>query len=66
MNEAVRDGELDMDALWKAAGGADFGRVTQELLDAGYDLDGEVKDIRLIAVPDDLLGERYRCWVKFA
>jgi hypothetical protein len=65
VNEAIQDGDLGIDALWKAAGAADFERVTQVLLDAGYDLEGAVRDIRLIATPDDLLGERYRVWLKF-
>lgn len=69
LDEAVRDGGLDIDALWKAVGRADLKRATQEIEGAGFDLDTEIReivDIRLIAIPDDILGDRYRAWIKFA
>jgi hypothetical protein len=63
--EAIVEGSLDIDALWRAAGHGDVPTAQQALLDAGYDLEGTVKGVRVIALPDDIRGEIYRVWVKY-
>lgn len=63
--QAIVEGALDIDALWRASGQGDVQTAQQALLDAGYDLDGTVKGIRVIAIPDDMRGEIYRIWVKY-
>jgi hypothetical protein len=63
--EAITEGSLQIDALWSASGQGDVPTAQQVLLDAGYDLEGTVKGIRVIALPDDIRGEIYRVWVKY-
>ena len=65
---AIRDGGFDIEALWRAVGQADTALAAGILYRAGFDLDAEeveqVKDVVVVSVPDDILGEHYRIWIK--
>lgn len=66
VNAAVQDRSLDIKALWRAVAQMDLEHAQIVILEAGYDLEGSIKDIRLVATPDDVRGESYRLWCKFA
>jgi hypothetical protein len=65
---AIKDGALDIKALWVAVGQGDTARAALILFEAGFGEDGEevehIKDVVVVSVPDDILGEHYRIWIK--
>ena len=64
---AIKEGALDIGKLWAAVGQGDTAQAAILLFEAGYDLDDadveNVKDVTVIALPDDILGKHYRIWV---
>jgi hypothetical protein len=65
---AIKDGALNIDALWAAVGQGDTPQAALVLFEAGFDLEdvelGDIRDVTVIATPDDILGKHYRIWVK--
>lgn len=65
---AIKDRALDMRKLWEAIARADTAQSAIILFAAGFDLDDvdvmDVLDVTVLSLPDDLLGHRYRIWVK--
>lgn len=54
-----------VDELWKAAGQRDLEVIRDTLEAMGYLEEGErVRGFRMLALPDDILGEHLRAWVK--
>lgn len=66
VNAAVQDRSLDIKALWRAVAQMDLEHAQIVILEAGYDLLGSIEDVRLVAIPDDRLGEFYRLWVRYS
>lgn len=70
VQSAVEEKALDMKALWKAVGEADTEAAALILFEAGFGLEGEgpsdVKDVIVVSMPDDRLGDRYRIWIKMS
>lgn len=67
VSPAVQENVLDIKELWKAVAQNDLAMAWQVLSDAGYDIPKlKLSGIKLIAVPDDLIGESYRLWVQYS
>jgi hypothetical protein len=73
VEEAVKDGSLKIEDLWSMIGMGETDEAAILLFEAGLDVVGEeeegtnvedVTDIVLISLPDDILGEHYRIWMK--
>jgi hypothetical protein len=68
VEDAIKQGALDIKKLWASVGQADTAQAALTLFEAGFDLDDveveDVKDVSIISIPDDILGEHYRIWVK--
>lgn len=65
LQAAIRHGGLDIGELWSAVGNGSTKVAVTLLEDSGYEFDQKVTGVRMLSVPDDMLGERYRVWVKF-
>lgn len=71
---AVRSRALEIGKLWESVAQGDVAQAAAYLFEAGFDLahedDGsdvqvdQVKNVMVIAEPDDIAGESYRIWVK--
>ncbi len=70
VQESIKSGDLDVQALWKLIGHGDTDAAVQMLWEAGFDIDeeelegGEIEDVRIVSTPDDVLGIFYRIWIK--
>ena len=62
--ELEDDADIDMRGLWGCVGQGDVAGATALLEEAGYEFDRKPKDVYMISVPDDMLGERYRIFVR--
>ena len=51
--------------LWRAVGRGDYAKAQLLLEDLGFDFDGDVSAITMIAEPDDILDDHYRVWVRY-
>ena len=67
---AISSRDLDLEALWAAVGRGDTDGTALVLFEAGFGRDGEepadIKDVIVLAVPDDRMGSRHRIWVRRA
>lgn len=59
---------LNIEALWRAVGQGQTGEAAMLLHEAGL-LDGneefgDIKSVRVIDTPDDILGHYYQVWVR--
>lgn len=63
---AATSGALDVDALWAAVGQGNAEEAADMVMDAGWAFDESEKvvGVRMVAVPDDMLGRLRRIWVK--
>lgn len=70
VEDAIKDGSLDIKKLWTAVAQADTAQAAIILFEAGFDLDDveveDVTDVTVVSTPDDILGEHYRIWVKIS
>lgn len=58
--------EGGIDPLWTTVSLGDLDEAQSLLEDDGFDFEEEeIAAIRMIAVPDDVRGERIRIWVKY-
>lgn len=68
VNAAIKDGGLDIKALWTAVARGDTDQAAIILFEAGLDVGEQevegIRDVVLVCVPDSVLGEFYRVWVK--
>jgi hypothetical protein len=61
--EAVRDGAIDVHALWDLVAEGRHEEALELLEAAGYDeLPGEGGRVRMLAEPEPMIGERWRVW----
>jgi hypothetical protein len=51
--------------LWRALGQGQYDAAVVLLEELGFEFSGEVKTVKLIAEPDDMLGDSYRIWVRY-
>ncbi len=51
--------------LWRALGRGEYAKAQELLEDLGFDFDGELAAVTIIAQPDDILDDHYRVWVRY-
>jgi hypothetical protein len=59
---AARGDRLNLDTLWGAVGQGNM-KEAISLLDEAWETEG-LTDVMIVAVPDDMLGDAYRIWVR--
>jgi len=68
VEDAIKDGALDIKRLWTSVGQGDTAQAAIIIFEAGFFLEDaeveDIKDVTVVSVPDDILGDRYRIWVK--
>lgn len=52
-------------SLWRALGHGQYPAAVELLEELGFEFSGAVKAVKLIAEPDDMLGDSYRIWVRY-
>lgn len=65
IQEAIRHGALETGELWAAVGNGSTKVAVTILENAGFEFDQKVTGVRALYVPDAMLGELLRVWVKF-
>ncbi len=72
VQDAIADGGLDIDALWKLVATKDIDEAAKMLYEAGFEIDeeevesGAIDDVKIVSTPDDVLGDFYRIWIRLA
>ena len=51
--------------LWRAVGQGQYREAASLLEDLGFEFEGEVAVVKLVAEPDDRLDDHYRVWVRY-